>query len=453
MTFSAASFGKNALDLTRGDGRRVRLGAARAAGPAHGAHRRGGGRRRAPPWPPGSCSGARSLIPNGPRPEPRSRPIASRWGPRTGIRPRPSARGCGPTACAGVTVDTANRLQGREFDVVIVLHPLSGRRDATAFHLEAGRLCVLTTRHRHACIVVARAGIPELLDAHPSTEPVHLNVPVKFPDGWEANQSVLAHLQQLEGQSALNFADDRDPGRAGAQQRQFRTPLRRNPVRLAYVAAGRAEQNAEVNAPTPGHRLQDLRRLVRLSEPGGDGLSHELADMCRITLTMVEDPGGGLSWFLNRQVVGNSPMLVAEVTAQVQADIGIPGLDAAEHDELVCPLRYVANSVDRHRAGARDDRVRFGEPLARTCARREPQPRGVDVVVRAHTGTGNAVQAMPCPQEPAATHRPAQVVVIRSRRDRLGARDEPALTSGGVRNSASEFTLPHTLIMLQTWFL
>ena len=96
---------------------------------------------------------------------------------------------------AGVTVDTANSLQGREFDVVIVLHPLSGRRDATAFHLEAGRLCVLTSRHRHACIVVARAGIPGLLDAHPSAEPVHLNVPVKFPDGWEANQAVMARLQ------------------------------------------------------------------------------------------------------------------------------------------------------------------------------------------------------------------------------------------------------------------
>jgi hypothetical protein len=94
----------------------------------------------------------------------------------------------------GITVDTANRLQGREYDVTIVLHPLSGRRDATAFHLEAGRLCVLTSRHRHACIVVARAGIPELLDAHPSTEPVHLNVPAKFPDGWEANQAVMAHL-------------------------------------------------------------------------------------------------------------------------------------------------------------------------------------------------------------------------------------------------------------------
>jgi AAA domain len=96
-----------------------------------------------------------------------------------------------------VVADTANRLQGREFDVMIMLHPLSGRRDATAFHLEAGRLCVLASRHRHACVVVARAGIPELLDAHPSAEPVHLGVPVKFPDGWEAHQSFMAHLSRF----------------------------------------------------------------------------------------------------------------------------------------------------------------------------------------------------------------------------------------------------------------
>ncbi len=106
-----------------------------------------------------------------------------------------------PPSAAGVTVDTANRLQGREYDLTVVLHPLSGRQDATAFHLESGRLCVLTSRHRHACVVVARAGIAELLDAHPSTEPVHLNVPVKFPDGWEANQSMLAHLAGGRGPS------------------------------------------------------------------------------------------------------------------------------------------------------------------------------------------------------------------------------------------------------------
>ncbi|MFJ8957631.1 AAA family ATPase [Streptomyces sp. NPDC102381] len=94
----------------------------------------------------------------------------------------------------GVTIDTANRLQGDEFRITIVLHPLSGRGDASAFHLEAGRLCVLTSRHRHACIVVARAGIPELLDAHPANDPVHLGVTSKAPEGWEAHQAVLAHL-------------------------------------------------------------------------------------------------------------------------------------------------------------------------------------------------------------------------------------------------------------------
>lgn len=100
------------------------------------------------------------------------------------------------SAGPAVTVDTANRLQGREYDVTVVLHPLSGRPDATAFHLETGRLCVLASRHRHACIVVARAGIPELLDEHPATEPVQLGVTMKFPDGWEANHAVLAQLSE-----------------------------------------------------------------------------------------------------------------------------------------------------------------------------------------------------------------------------------------------------------------
>lgn len=96
----------------------------------------------------------------------------------------------------GITVDTANRLQGREFDVTLVWHPLSGRQDASAFHLETGRLCVLLSRHRHACVVVARAGIRDLLDRHPTTKPVHLDVPPKFPDGWRAHQTVMGHLER-----------------------------------------------------------------------------------------------------------------------------------------------------------------------------------------------------------------------------------------------------------------
>ncbi|MGY1809994.1 AAA family ATPase [Blastococcus sp. SYSU D00669] len=93
-----------------------------------------------------------------------------------------------------VVVDTANRLQGREFDVTVVWHPLAGRRDATSFHLEAGRLCVLLSRHRHGCIVVGRDGAGDLLDAHPTESNVFLNLPADCPDGWEANHAVLTHL-------------------------------------------------------------------------------------------------------------------------------------------------------------------------------------------------------------------------------------------------------------------
>jgi hypothetical protein len=97
-----------------------------------------------------------------------------------------------------ITVDTANRLQGREYQVTVIVHPLSGRHDTSEFHLEAGRLCVLASRHRHACIVVARCGITDLLESHASTEPVHLDLPVKFPDGWQAHQALLEHLESVK---------------------------------------------------------------------------------------------------------------------------------------------------------------------------------------------------------------------------------------------------------------
>ncbi|MGW0694589.1 hypothetical protein [Streptomyces sp. NPDC002738] len=47
-------------------------------------------------------------------------------------------------------MDTANHFQGREFDVTLVWHPLSGRQDVSAFRLETGQLCVLLSRHRFA---------------------------------------------------------------------------------------------------------------------------------------------------------------------------------------------------------------------------------------------------------------------------------------------------------------
>lgn len=94
-----------------------------------------------------------------------------------------------------VTVDTANRLQGRQFELVIAWHPLSGRRDASQFHLEAGRLCVMLSRHRQACIVVGRGGIRSQLESHPGVEPVWIGETPPAVDGWEANLALLDELE------------------------------------------------------------------------------------------------------------------------------------------------------------------------------------------------------------------------------------------------------------------
>ena len=92
-----------------------------------------------------------------------------------------------------VPVSTANKLQGRIRCLVICWHPLAGLPDTDAFHLEPGRLCVLLTRHRHACIVVGRAGDRELLAGIPPTTPAYLGAdddPVL--DGWGTHQAVFA---------------------------------------------------------------------------------------------------------------------------------------------------------------------------------------------------------------------------------------------------------------------
>jgi hypothetical protein len=96
-----------------------------------------------------------------------------------------------------VVVETANKLQGLEFEVVVVWHPLAGLPEPDAFHLDPGRLCVLLTRHRHACLVVGRAGDQELLeDQPPPPTPAYLGCdPDPVLDGWEVHRQVFAALE------------------------------------------------------------------------------------------------------------------------------------------------------------------------------------------------------------------------------------------------------------------
>jgi hypothetical protein len=96
-----------------------------------------------------------------------------------------------------VVVETANKLQGLEYEVVVVWHPLAGLPEADGFHLDPGRLCVLLTRHRQACIVIGRAGDAELVeDQVPPPTPAYLDWdPDPVLDGWEVHRQVFAALE------------------------------------------------------------------------------------------------------------------------------------------------------------------------------------------------------------------------------------------------------------------
>jgi hypothetical protein len=98
---------------------------------------------------------------------------------------------------SGVAVETANKLQGLEFEVVFVWHPLAGLPEADGFHLDPGRLCVLLTRHRQACVVVGRAGDRDLLEERlpPPTDAYLGWDPDPVLDGWEVHREVFAALE------------------------------------------------------------------------------------------------------------------------------------------------------------------------------------------------------------------------------------------------------------------
>jgi hypothetical protein len=96
---------------------------------------------------------------------------------------------------ADVFVETANRFQGLERPLMFVQHPLSGRADATGFHLDAGRLCVLLSRHRVACWIFGRDGISQQLRRHAPRGDRSLGIShdPEF-EGWHANITLMQAL-------------------------------------------------------------------------------------------------------------------------------------------------------------------------------------------------------------------------------------------------------------------
>ena len=72
-----------------------------------------------------------------------------------------------------VLVGTANQLQGMERPAAVVLHPLAGYRDPTAFGTDLGRACVMLSRHRAHLTVVTDTATATVLRG-PDPDPLTL---------------------------------------------------------------------------------------------------------------------------------------------------------------------------------------------------------------------------------------------------------------------------------------
>ena len=94
-----------------------------------------------------------------------------------------------------VVVNTANKLQGLTFEVVVAWHPLAGLQEVDEFHLDPGRLCVMLTRHRQACIVVGREADRDLVQGIPPASPSFVGWDASPTlDGWYAHEAVFSAL-------------------------------------------------------------------------------------------------------------------------------------------------------------------------------------------------------------------------------------------------------------------
>lgn len=97
----------------------------------------------------------------------------------------------------GILVETANRFQGLERPLMFVQHPLSGRADATEFHLDAGRLCVMLSRHSVACWIFGREGIASQLRRYAPVgdRALRIDADPEF-EGWRASENLLDQLSR-----------------------------------------------------------------------------------------------------------------------------------------------------------------------------------------------------------------------------------------------------------------
>jgi hypothetical protein len=95
-----------------------------------------------------------------------------------------------------VRVDTPERWQGLEREVMIAVHPLSGVVRPSAFDLSTGRLCVMASRHRVGLVLVTRDHVPHTLAEYLPVADQAVGLPDEAGRGHAENLAVWAELER-----------------------------------------------------------------------------------------------------------------------------------------------------------------------------------------------------------------------------------------------------------------
>ena len=97
-----------------------------------------------------------------------------------------------------VKVDTAERWQGLERELMVVVHPLSSMENPGEFDLETGRLCVMASRHQSGLVVVGRDHIGDTLDGILPSATQPLGRPDAVSRGLRQHRAFWSHLDKSE---------------------------------------------------------------------------------------------------------------------------------------------------------------------------------------------------------------------------------------------------------------
>lgn len=103
-----------------------------------------------------------------------------------------------PTGPDAIVVETPERWQGLQRPVMLVHHPLSGLTQLSSFDLDRGRLCVMLSRHKVACLVVGRATIGPALEEYAHTGDRFPGMPDEEYLGWRAHHEVWSTLLAMD---------------------------------------------------------------------------------------------------------------------------------------------------------------------------------------------------------------------------------------------------------------